>query len=69
MMIEPTIGDLLDVVSNKYILVTLAAKRARELTENAEPLVPPRGDKPTTIALREIAARKLKYRIAEEAWR
>ncbi len=69
MMIEPTIGELLEVVSNKYILVTLAAKRARELTEDASPLVPPHHDKPTTIALREIAARKLKYQIAEEVWR
>lgn len=67
MMIEPTIGDLLKVVSNKYVLVTLAAKRARELTENADPLVEPHNDKPTTIALREIAAGKLKYEAVEEA--
>lgn len=66
MMIEPTIGDLLKVVSNKYVLVTLAAKRARELTEDAAPLVAANGDKPTTVALREIAAGKLKYRMTQE---
>ncbi len=69
MMIEPTIGDLLKVVSNKYVLVTLAAKRARELTEDATPLVEPHNDKPTTIALREIAAGKLKHQLAEEVGR
>jgi DNA-directed RNA polymerase subunit omega len=35
----------------------LATKRARQIaTKGAEPMVPPENDKPTVIALREIAA-------------
>ena len=55
-MARTTIEDCLDNVDNRFQLVLVAAKRARELTAGAEALVPEDNDKPTVIALREIAA-------------
>ncbi|MCI5836887.1 MAG: DNA-directed RNA polymerase subunit omega [Veillonellaceae bacterium] len=60
-MVEPTIDDLLETIPSKYKLVCLAAKRARELTEGAPAGVPDEGDKPTTIALKEIQAKKIGF--------
>ena len=45
----------LENVINRYELVLLASKRARQIVLGSEPLVPPDDDKPTVIALREIA--------------
>jgi DNA-directed RNA polymerase subunit omega len=42
-------------VANRYDLVTLASKRARQLAMGSEPLIDEDQDKPTVIALREIA--------------
>ena len=39
MLIKPTLESLMKKVDSKYTLVTLAAKRARELTDGDEPLV------------------------------
>jgi DNA-directed RNA polymerase subunit omega len=44
------------VVPNPFALVLLAAARARALNRGDAPRVPPDGDAPTVIALREIAA-------------
>jgi DNA-directed RNA polymerase subunit omega len=43
-------------VDNRFDLVLLATKRARQLTHGVEPLLPWQNDKPTVMALREIAA-------------
>jgi DNA-directed RNA polymerase subunit omega len=45
----------MDNVNNRYDLVTLASKRARQLAMGADALIPEDADKPTVIALREIA--------------
>jgi DNA-directed RNA polymerase subunit omega len=42
-------------VDNRFQLVLVAAKRARQLANGAEPCVPRENDKPTVIALRETA--------------
>jgi DNA-directed RNA polymerase subunit omega len=42
-------------VENRFDLVLLAARRARQIARGADPLVPAENDKPTVIALREIA--------------
>ncbi|MFT5426694.1 MAG: DNA-directed RNA polymerase subunit omega [Gammaproteobacteria bacterium] len=55
-MARLTIEDCLTQVSNRYDLVPLAAKRARQLTLGKDALVDEDNDKPTVIALREIAA-------------
>ena len=54
-MARVTVEDCLENVINRYELVLLASKRARQIVLVSEPLVPPDNDKPTVIALREIA--------------
>ena len=55
-MARITVEDCLDKVENRFELVMVASKRARALaTGGKEPLVNEDSDKPTVIALREIA--------------
>ena len=56
-MARVTVEDCLDNVDNRFELVMLATKRARQLaTGGKEPKVAWENDKPTVVALREIAA-------------
>lgn len=55
-MARITVEDCLEHVENRFDLVLLAARRARQIAQGADPLVPAENDKPTVIALREIAA-------------
>lgn len=55
-MARITVEDCLENVDNRFDLVLLASRRARQLSQGADPLVPEDNDKPTVIALREIAA-------------
>ena len=54
-MARVTVEDCLEHVDNRFELVLKAAKRARKISIGADPLVPMENDKPTVIALREIA--------------
>jgi DNA-directed RNA polymerase subunit omega len=54
-MARLTVEDCLENVNNRYDLVLLASKRARQVTFGSEPMVEENNDKPTVIALREIA--------------
>ena len=54
-MARITVEDCLPNVENIFQLVLLAAQRARRLANGAEPTVPWENDKPTVVALREIA--------------
>ena len=54
-MARTTVEDCLENVENRFQLVLIASKRAREIAMGSEPLVDPENDKPTVIALREIA--------------
>jgi len=55
-MARITVEDCLQYVDNRFELVLLATKRARQLSfGTVEPLVPWEHDKPTVVALREIA--------------
>lgn len=54
-MARVTVEDCLDYVDNRFDLVLLATKRARQLVNGVEPLLPWENDKPTVMALREIA--------------
>lgn len=58
-MARITVEDCLGSFDNRFQLVLLAAKRARQLYLGYEPLVPWENDKPTVVALREIAAGKI----------
>jgi len=55
-MARVTVEDCLTNVDNRFELVMLATKRARQIAvEGSEPMVPEENDKPTVLALREIA--------------
>lgn len=54
-MARITVEDCLDHVENRFELVVVGSKRARQLAVGGkDPLVPEENDKPTVIALREI---------------
>ena len=55
-MARITVEDCLEVVDNRFELVLMATKRARQLAKGSDPLVESTNDKPTVLALREIAA-------------
>jgi DNA-directed RNA polymerase subunit omega len=61
MMCFPSIDSLVKKVDTKYTLVTLAALRARELTNGEEPLIDGTGKKVVTVALEEIYRDKITY--------
>jgi DNA-directed RNA polymerase subunit omega len=58
-MARITVEDCLQVVDNRFELVLMASKRARQLAKGAEPLLSTENDKPTVLALREIADHKV----------
>ncbi len=61
-MARITVEDCLKVVDNRFDLVLIAAKRARQLARSsADPLVPAENDKSTVVALREIAAGHINF--------
>ncbi|MDM8348603.1 MULTISPECIES: DNA-directed RNA polymerase subunit omega [Pseudomonas] len=61
-MARVTVEDCLDHVENRFELVMLATKRSRQLaTGGKEPKLAWENDKPTVVALREIAAGLMSY--------
>ena len=54
-MARITVEDCLENIDNRFELVLTATKRARQIGHGAEPLVEEENDKPTVLALREIA--------------
>ena len=54
-MARITVEDCLENVDNRFQLVLVATKRARQIMQGAEPCVERENDKPTVLALREIA--------------
>ena len=65
-MARITVDDCLEHVDNRFQLVLVATKRARQLFDGAEPLVEVDNDKHTVIALREIAEGLVTKDILEE---
>ncbi|HEU5319414.1 MAG TPA: DNA-directed RNA polymerase subunit omega [Methylomirabilota bacterium] len=65
-MAFPSLEHALNKVSNRYLLVVLSAKRARQLNRGAPSRVETRHRKPTSTALEEIAAAKVEYRVKDE---
>ena len=56
-MARVTVEDCLDTLTNRFQLIILASKRARDLSRGTdEPKVDWENDKPTVVALREIAS-------------
>ncbi|AKG07316.1 DNA-directed RNA polymerase subunit omega [Moraxella bovoculi] len=66
-MARVTIEDCLDNVDNRFELILVASKRARQLAKgSAEPTVAVDNDKPTVLSLREIAAGNVTRDILDE---
>ena len=66
-MARLTVEDCLDNVENRFDLVLVASQRARQLAMGAESLVPEDNDKPTVIALREIAENLINREVLDAA--
>jgi len=65
-MARVTVEDSLEQVGNRFDLVLIASKRARNISQGAEPLLSANNDKPTVIALREIAEKLVGEEILNE---
>ena len=65
-MARITVEDCLDNSENIFEMVLVAAKRARRVAHGAEPMVDLENDKPTVVALREIAQGLVSPSILEE---
>ena len=65
-MARVTVEDCLDKVDNRFQLVLVATKRARQLAKGAEPFVDWENDKPTVVALREIEENYVTASILDE---
>ncbi|MDQ1346614.1 MAG: DNA-directed polymerase subunit omega [Pseudomonadota bacterium] len=65
-MARITVEDCLKNVPNLFQLVLVASKRARKLANGAEPTLDWSNDKPTVLALREIASGHVGLEILEE---
>lgn len=65
-MARITVEDCLENVENIFDMVLVAAKRARRIAHGSDPLVDVENDKPTVLALREIAAGHTTAAILEE---
>lgn len=65
-MARVTVEDCLGNVDNRFELVLLASKRARQIAYGKESLVPQENDKPSVVALREIAEGKMSTAILDK---
>ena len=65
-MARITVEDCIDQIDNMFQLVLVASKRARQLANGAEAMVEWENDKPTVVALREIAAGYITPSILED---
>ena len=59
MMVKPSVTDLLTKVSNRFELVVVTAKRARQLSNGAKPLTDKKEESTVTLAADEIAEGKV----------
>ena len=63
-MARITVEDCLRVVPNRFLLVMVAAKRAKQLYKGSQPLIENKaGNKKIVLGLREIAAGKVDFEI------
>ena len=65
-MARLTVEDCLPFIDNRFDLVLAAARRARQLSQGAHALVGEENDKPTVVALREIAAGVMNAEVLDE---
>jgi DNA-directed RNA polymerase subunit omega len=60
-MARVTVEDCLPIVENRFALVLLTVKRARQLMSGARPIVETTRDKSPVLSLREIATGKVRF--------
>jgi DNA-directed RNA polymerase subunit omega len=65
-MARITVEDCLEVVDNRFELVLMATKRARQLAKGATAALSDENDTPPVLALREIAERKVDQKMIDE---
>ena len=59
MMLHPSLGELLKKIDNRYLLVNITAKRARDLAAEAEANETPLAEKPVKMAVNEILSGRI----------
>jgi DNA-directed RNA polymerase subunit omega len=62
----PSLEKCLEQISNRYVLVVLAAKRSRQLNRGAHPQVETKRRKWTSVALEEVIAGKIQPKKPED---
>ncbi|MGL4847956.1 MAG: DNA-directed RNA polymerase subunit omega [Clostridium sp.] len=65
-MINPSVDDLLKKVEERYTLVTLTSKRARQIIAGSTPLSDVKSNKPLTIAINEVNEDAFEFELPEE---
>ena len=65
-MARITVEDCMSEMDNIFDMILLASKRAKRIANGAEPLVDLENDKPTVLALREIAEGKMSENILKD---
>ena len=65
-MLYPTLDSLIEKIGNRYLLVNVTAKRAREISEEAAAQGIKLTDKPVRLAVCEIADGKYVYNLTDE---
>ena len=64
-MLYPAMSELLKHIDSRYLMVNVVARRARQISIEAETFHVPLSDKPVTLAIREVAEGKLVASIRE----
>jgi DNA-directed RNA polymerase subunit omega len=65
-MARITVDDCLKLIPNRFELTLAATYRARQLSNGSAPMVEANRDKPTVIALREMAQQKFGVEILDK---
>lgn len=66
MMVKPTVNELLEKIDDRFQLVVVTSKRARQLAEGAEPLTNKKEPSVVTLAAQEISEGKVQIIDDEE---
>jgi DNA-directed RNA polymerase subunit omega len=65
-MINPSVVDLLEKIHDRYSLVILTSKRARQIIEGSTPQISINSSKPLTIAINEVNEDAVEFEILKE---
>lgn len=65
-MLYPSMSQLLEHIDSRYLLVNVVARRARQLSIEAEQEGDKLDEKPVTLAIREVAEGKLTATVKDE---